>query len=144
MRLMAAKAFEMREQGLANAEIAKQLGYTHANSISNLLYLAGKNRWFLTPDIEDHLTFVTVHKIVKNVDKQLDGKDLTPQQQEMTIAAARGRGLFKNYEATKHEGPPASLVLGVKIEVVSNEKTAKELPAGGASGTPNYIEGQVV
>jgi len=109
---------ELRGQGLNNTEIAKQLGYKSVTSVTNLLYEAGRRGWFLTPDVEDHLVYLTSHKIVRNIDKQLEGKDLTPQQQEMTIVAAKGRGLFRNYEGGKSEGAAPSLILGVKIEVV--------------------------
>jgi hypothetical protein len=112
-RKMAFKIMQLREEGLSREDIAKQLGY-HANSVSRILNMAGKRGWLTTPDIEDHLNFITSHKIVRNIDKALDKKEgLSLLQQEMTIAAAKGRGLFKVHETGKGLVAPQSLILSL-------------------------------
>lgn len=149
-RVLAERILQLKmTEGLTHPEVAKRLGIS-TDAVGRYLYLAGKEGWFTTPDIEDHLTYVTSHKIVKNVDQQLAGDDLTPQQQEMTIAAAKGRGLFKVHESGKGEGPQQSLVLGVKIEVVQPGQHASTVQQTGVrqlsdeSGVPAYQEGQLV
>jgi len=138
---------------MANADIAKELGYKNAHVVCQLLSDAGRKGWFNTADIEEHLTYVTSHKIVKNVDADLDDGSLLPGQREMTIAAAKGRGLFKSYEGGRNEATAPPMILGVKIEVVNQENVAhkEQLPPvkpvqriSEESGTPMYTEGEVV
>ena len=144
-RLNAAEALRLRGEGLSSSEIAEALGYKNARTVNDLLYKAGEKGWFITPDVEDHLTYVTAKKIIKNIDQDLENGDLTEGQREMTIAAAKGRGFFKRYESTKIEGAPPSLILGVKIEIADPAAKAKLLPVKGTiGGTPNYVvEGEV-
>ena len=145
-RRNAIEAMRLRGEGLGNAEIAKHLGYKNARTVQDLLYHAGSKGWLITSDVEEHLTYVTAHKIVKNIDKALDQSDgLSASQLEMTIAAAKGRGFFKHYESTKSEGAPQSLILGVKIEVTGAGAGVKVLPEDGTiGGAPNYEEGELV
>ena len=144
-RRNAIEAMRLRAEGLDHTKIAAKLGYKNAKCISDLLYHAGEKGWFIASDAEEHLTYITAHKIVKNIDKGLDNPEgLSAGQLEMTIAAAKGRGFFKHYESTKTEGAPASLILGVKIEIADPTVKAKLLPAEGTiGGVPNYIDGDV-
>ena len=141
MRRKAALALKLRGEGASNEDIAKELGYTNVHSVSDLLYYAGKHGWFITPDVDAHLTYVTTHKIVKNIDTQLDGADLTEQQMAMTIAAARGRGLFKRHDAENTAKTETPALVGVKIEIINRDQ-AGPIREGTIGGTPNYLEGE--
>lgn len=138
-RQNAIKALEMRYEGKTLIEIAETLGYASATVVSALLSRAGKLGWFKTANADDHLTYKTVHKIVKNIDKDLAQGSLTRGQREMTIAAAKGRGLFKTYEEVKTDRADASIVLGVKVEVIQNgQPVSPEAQSLAAYGTPKY------
>jgi hypothetical protein len=65
----------------------------------------------------------------------------------MTIAAAKGRGLFKVHETGKGLVAPQSLILGVKIEVSQNGQQPAQLQQTQTlleSGVPLYVEGEAV
>ena len=143
-RQKANQAMALKAEGVSYEEIAKAIGYKNAHGVADLLYDAGKKGWLAaTPDVDAHLTYITAHKIVRNVDKQLDGEDLTEQQHKMTIAAARGRGLFKQYEEGKAETSQGQMLLAVKVEIVGEKTDIKSLPAENVGGRPAYLEGQV-
>jgi len=147
-RASAREIVKLKAQGLTHAEIAELLGLS-TRYVKNLVYLAGQHGWLKTEDVEDHLTYITAHKIVRNVDAALDGVVLGEGQQEMTIAAAKGRGFFKQHEAASIENTPQSMVLGVKIELVQpvmQGTTQLQLPAptGAMGGTPSYVDAELV
>lgn len=149
-RAAARQIILLKAQGLSHAEIGEKLGLSVRN-VTNLVYLAGRNGWLTTEDVTERLKFSTAHKVVRNVDAVLDGVVLHAGQQEMTIAAAKGLGLFVNHEVTKGEVANQSLVLGVKIEVVGHKgipAPGRQLTDGGnTGGTPMYrevVEGQVL
>jgi Transcriptional regulator, contains sigma factor-related N-terminal domain len=147
----ARKLFEkiavMRTAGRHDAEIAKRLGTTE-QTVRTTVYLAKKNGWCDDDgepiDIEAELSMDVDRKIVRNISKSLDGEMTNWQTHEMTIAAAKGRGHFKNHD--KAEGGPAQLpVVAIRIEMPSLGMADHNIIEANVGGTPAYFEeGEIV
>ena len=135
--------------GWADKDIAKKLGTT-AYTVRQLRYLGRKNGWIRTGvdgeeetvDIELELAMNVDRKIVRNIDASLDGHMTNWQTHEMTVAAAKGRGIFKG-EVVK--GPAAGELPVVAIQIVMPaigiaDQHINEAQVG---GVPAYVEGEV-
>lgn len=144
------RVLALKLAGWTHAEIAKKFKVKEG-TIGTWLRLASRNGW-LSPEGEfldpaEELAYVTAHKIVRNVNKALDGEDLTKQQHEMTIEAAKGVGMFKQHQAIKNDGPALPTMVAVRIEFPPgiDPSAPPQLPEGGiAGGAPAYIEAEVV
>lgn len=144
-RPVAAKIMVMRAAGHKSDTIAKKLGMTE-NSVRNTVYIARKNGWIddndETVDLEADLALTVERKIVRNISASLDGGMTNWQTHEMTIAAAKGRGIFKNHD--KVEGGQQHLAV-VAIQVVMppvgvGDQGVDESALG---GMPAYVEGEL-
>ena len=130
--------------GATYEEISSVMGLTPA-TVKQYLYEAGKKGWLTSRDDitpQEALEFDLSHTIVQNVRSALGGKSLTDQQQEMTIVAAKGIGLFKNHEVSKAETSVQMNVLSVKMVVAEGE--ALPVAPGSMGGTPGFIEGVAI
>jgi transposase len=132
----------MRAAGHHDEEIAKRLKTTAA-SVRQYVYLAKKNGWATDEgepvDLEAELALNIDRKVVRNINHVLDGGMQNWQAHEMTIAAAKGRGIFKNHE--KNEGGPAQMpIVAIKVEMVGAVQPVVEANVG---GVPAYVEGEV-
>lgn len=149
-RKIVEKIVVMREAGRTSAEIAKLLKTTKG-SVDQYMYIARKNGWLDAEDepvdIELELALNVDRKIVRNIDSSLDGNMTNWQTHEMTIAAAKGRGIFKNHEVAKNDGASGQLPV-VAIQVVMPPLGAgDQLPQVDESqmgGVPAFIEGETV
>jgi hypothetical protein len=138
----------MRTAGTPAHVIAKKLGRTEA-TIRQIVYLARKNGWFdgddEPVDLEAELAVNVDRKVVRNINSALDGNMTNWQTHEMTVAAAKGRGIFKNHEVSKQDG--ASPLSVVAIQVVMPPLAAgDQMPAitdDQMGGMPAYVEGDV-
>lgn len=137
-----------RAAGRSDAEIAKLLKTTE-QSIRQYVYLGKKNGWLDDEgepiDLEAELAVNIDRKIVRNISATLDGQMTNWQTHEMTIAAAKGRRIFKSGE----EGSAQALQLPVvAIQVVMPTLGAgdqmPEVREDQMGGVPAYVEGEVV
>lgn len=144
----ARKQFEkiavMREAGRPDHEIAKRLHTTEQN-VRQIVYLAKKNGWADDDgepvDVEAELAMEVDRKVVRNISSTLDGQMTNWQTHEMTIAAAKGRGIFKNHE--KSEGGHVQLpVVAIRIEMPTLG-APQQIVESNVGGTPAYIEGEL-
>ncbi len=142
------KIVVMDEAGRTSADIAKKLGLKDAGSINNIRWLAKKNGWYDASgepvDMEFELAREIDGKIVRNVSAILDGQMTNWQTHEMTLAAAKGRGMFKNHD--KVEGmanAPSVVAIQVVMPPISAGQQQMEIPDGMVGGLPAYIEGEV-
>lgn len=152
-RKVAEKIFIMRAAGRVDKDIAKRLKTTEA-TVRQAVYIARKNGWTQPneegveeiADLEEELALTIDRKIVRNIGASLDGQMTNWQTHEMTLAAAKGRGVFKG-EAARSDGAAVSMPI-VAIQVI--------MPAIGAGdqlpnikddqmgGTPAYTSDDVV
>ncbi len=144
-RKMFERIMVMRTAGHADAAIAKRLGTTE-QTIRTTVYLAKKNGWADDDgepiDLEAELAMDVDRKIVRNISQSLDGQMTNWQTHEMTIAAAKGRGVFKNHEKT--EGGHAQLpVVAIRIEMPPLSASQQTIIEANVGGTPAYIEGEL-
>lgn len=149
-RKLVEKIVVMDAAGHTSKEIAKRLHTTEA-SVNQYRYLGKKNGWLKVDeesgeleavDLEAELAMNVDRKIVRNIDASLDGQMTNWQTHEMTIAAAKGRGIFKNND--KAEGVIGMPVVAIQVvmpAVGMGDQTIKEDNIG---GTPAYVEGEVV
>lgn len=146
LRKQADKISVMRTAGHNGATIAKRLGTTEGN-VRYVEYVARKNGWYddedQPVDIEAELTHSIDRKIVRNISASLDGQMSNWQTHEMTMAAAKGRGHFKNHD--KVEGGPAVLA-PVAIQIIMPALSADQqhvLDERNIGGVPAYVDGEV-
>jgi hypothetical protein len=144
LRPQSAKIAVMRAAGAPVFDIAKRLKTSEAN-VRFVEYIARKNGWYNEDDepvdVEAELAFDIDRKIVRNISASLDGQMTNWQTHEMTVQAAKGRGIFKSGES-KPEGPQMQVVaiqvvmppIGVVDQQVVEENTG---------GTPAYLEGDI-
>jgi transposase len=141
------KILVMRAAGHHDRAIAKKLGSTEA-TIRQDVYLARKNGWLDEDgepiDLEMELALNIERKVVRNISASLDGQMTNWQTHEMTIAAAKGRGIFKTHEKSE------ALVEGMQVvtlQVVRPPEevglAVREIPADQCGGRPAYLEGEV-
>lgn len=146
----ARKLFEriviMRTAGHNDSEIAKKLKTTEA-AVRQYVYLAKKNKWADDEgepiDLEAELAINIDRKIVRNISASLDGQMTNWQTHEMTIAAAKGRGVFKSEKTDA--GGPANAMAVVQIQIINPTVGAADqiVNEENVGGVPAYIEGDV-
>lgn len=147
-RKIAEKIVVMREAGRSDADIAKKLKTTEG-SVRQYIYLARKNGWLGDDDepvdLELELALTTDRKVVRNISASLDGQMTNWQTHEMTIAAAKGRGIFKNHETGKQDQGPAMQVVAIQVVMppVGAGDQQRQITDGEMGGVPAYIEGDV-
>lgn len=152
-RKIAEKVLVMRTAGRDDKEIAKKLKTTE-NTVRQYVYLARKNGWWKeneegveeVVDVESELALNIDRKVVRNISASLDGQMTNWQTHEMTIAAAKGRGMFRNHDVVKNEG--GAMMQAVQIQVVMPAVGAgDQLPQVDESqmgGIPAYTEAELV
>jgi transposase len=124
-----------RAEGLDGKAIAERMGMKYA-TLRTMVYKASKEGWLKFTDPTERFQNQIVPKVVDNIEHWIDKKDKT-----MTIEAAKGSGIFKNYQAIKVEGQAPMTVLALKIEPAPGGN-AKVL-TGHVVGVPKAIEGEV-
>lgn len=140
----------MDAAGHDDTAIAKRLKTT-PQTIRQTRYIAKKNGWVDADgevvDLEAELAFNIDRKIVRNIGAALDGQMTNYQTHEMTIHAAKGRGIFKNHEKTE----ATSAMPMVAIQVIMPPVGAGDQQVGGIEiaedqigGVPAYAEGEIV
>jgi transposase len=148
-RKVVAKIVVLDAAGHRDEEIAKRLKTTAA-SVRQYRYLGKKNGWLRVDedgeeelvDLEAELAMTVDRKIVRNIDASLDGQMTNWQTHEMTMAAAKGRGIFKGDKTSEGVGNALSVVA---IQVImppigaGDQKVIEE----NIGGAPAYVEGDV-
>lgn len=152
VRKKAAQIVALKIAGRDNDEIAK-LVHLSPRTLKQYMYIAGQNGWLTTADPDDDLEFRLKHKIVRNVEGVLDGTLVpNPSQQEMTIAAAKGTGLFKQHDANA-KGAMTLPPMAIQVNVIggpamlgqrTNSHQLDQFPEGSVGGCPAYVEGQAI
>lgn len=150
VRKMVNKIIVLDAAGHDDKTIAKKLNTTPGN-VSQVRYLGRKNGWIrmgdegeeVVVDVEAELAMTIDRKVVRNISASLDGQMTNHQTHEMTIAAAKGRGIFKNGEG-KAAGEGNTLPM-VAIQVIMPtiglaDQNVVDVSVG---GTPAYVEGEV-
>lgn len=152
-RKTAEKVLVMRTAGRDDKEIAKKLKTTEA-TVRQYAYLARKNGWWReneegveeTVDVESELALNIDRKVVRNISASLDGQMTNWQTHEMTIAAAKGRGMFRNHDVVKNEG--GLQLQAVQIQVIMPPVGAgdqlPQIDEAQMGGVPAYVEAEVV
>lgn len=147
-RKVAEKIMVMRAAGHDDKAIAKRLKSTEG-SIRQYVYLARKNGWLddndEPVDLELDLALNVDRKIVRNIGASLDGQMTNWQTHEMTIAAAKGRGVFKNHEVSKNEGGVSMAVVAIQVVMppVGAGDQMPEINEEQMGGRAAYVEGDV-
>lgn len=143
------KIMVQRAAGRKDEWIAKKLDTTAAN-VRNVVYIARKNGWLdandEVVDIEADLALDIDRKVVRNISASLDGQMTNWQTHEMTIAAAKGRGHFRNYEVSKNDGAAAMSVVAIQV-VMPPVGAGDQLPQVDESsmgGVPAYLDADVL
>jgi hypothetical protein len=135
----------MRAAGRSGREIAKRLGRTEA-AIRQLVYIGRKNGWLDDDDepvdLEAELAINVDRKVVRNINAALDGEMTNWQTHEMTIAAAKGRGVFKTHEVIKQEGTAALSVVAIQVVMpaVGASDQRPDIDEDQIGGLPAYLE----
>ncbi len=149
VRLLVNKIVVMRQAGRKDEDIAKRLG-KRVQTIANSMYIGRKNGWLDadddTVDVEAELAINIDGKIVRNISASLDGRMTNWQTHEMTLAAAKGRGMFKSGEG-KGDASTANQLPVVAIQIVMPVLGAgdqmPEVKEDQMGGTPAFLEGEV-
>lgn len=147
-RAQVAKIVVLRAAGHKDAAIAKKLKTTD-HTIRHAMYVGRKNGWLDADDevvdVEAELAFNIDRKIVRNLSASLDGQMTNWQTHEMTIAAAKGRGHFKNHEVSKNDGPAQLGVVAIQVimPALGAQDQLPELPDDQVGGVPSYLEAEV-
>jgi transposase len=136
-----------RAAGRSDAEIAKLLKTTE-QSIRQYVYLGKKNGWLDGEgepiDVEAELAHNIDAKIVRNISASLDGQMTNWQTHEMTVQAAKGRGIFKNHEKTEATGVLAPVAIQIIMPALSQAQQRMEIPENMLGGVPAFVDGEVV
>ena len=147
-RKLVEKIVVMREAGHEDKAIAKRLKTTE-QSVRQYMYMGRKNGWLNAEDepvdLELELALNVDRKVVRNVSASLDGQMTNWQTHEMTIAAAKGRGIFKSHEVSKNDGGNALSVVAIKVimPAVGASDQMPEIREDQMGGVPAYVEGEV-
>ncbi len=147
VRKMVEKIIILRAAGIVGQALAKKLGTTEG-TISQAMYLARKNNWLNDDesdlnDIEAELALDVERKVVRNISHSLDGGMTNWQTHEMTIAAAKGRGIFKNHEKSENTAAPSMTAVAIKVIMPSIGVSDQNIIEENVGGMPAYIEGEV-
>ena len=144
LRGQSAKIAVMRAAGHKTDAIAKRLKTSDAN-IRFVEFIARKNGWYdeddQPVDVEAELAFDIDRKIVRNISASLDGQMTNWQTHEMTIQAAKGRGVFKSSD--RQEAPPQLQVVAIQVVMPSIGVVDQQIVDANVGGTPAYLEGEV-
>lgn len=148
-RKLVEKIVVMDVAGYKDADIAKKLKTTPA-SISQYRYLGKKNGWIRigddgdeeVVDLEAELAMNIDRKIVRNIDHALDGGMTNYQTHEMTIAAAKGRGIFKN-DQSKNEGNASLPVVAIQVIMPTIGVSDQAVVEANVGGVAAYVEGDI-
>lgn len=148
-RKLVEKIVVMDVAGWKSADIAKKLKTTEG-SINQYRYIGKKNGWIRAGedgepevvDIEAELAMNVDRKIVRNIDASLDGHMTNWQTHEMTIQAAKGRGIFKG-DAAKSIAAGELPVVAIQIIMPPVGVADQRIDETQIGGTPAYYEGEV-
>jgi len=137
-----------RAAGRNDHDIAKLLKTTE-QSIRQYVYLGKKNGWLDDEgepvNVEAELALNIDAKVVRNISASLDGQMTNWQTHEMTIAAAKGRGMFKNHEKSEGGQPVmAPVAIQIVMPALAEGQQRMEIPANMIGGTPAFVDGEVV
>lgn len=149
-RKLAEKIVVLRAAGHKDAAIAKKLKTTEG-TVQQAIYVARKNKWLVRDesgeeemvDLEVELAMNVERKIVRNISASLDGQMTNWQTHEMTIAAAKGRGIFKG-ENKQVEGPMGMPIVAIQV-VMPPVGAGDQLPhinEDQMGGMPAFIEAE--
>jgi transposase len=135
----------LKAQGLKLQEISDTIGVPK-DTITTYVKRANKHGWLKREllGVEDQIELSLPEQIVGNVAAVLSERDgttltLTPAAREMTIAAAKGFGIFKNHEAVKVDGViGVGFALKVQVELPQGISTLSpiQIRPGSVGGTP--------
>lgn len=146
-RKLCEKIVVMRTAGRDDAYIAKKLGTT-SQTVKQYVYLGHKNGWLDAEgepvDLEAELSLEVDRKVVRNINRSLDGTMTNWQTHEMTISAAKGRGIFKNHEKSDGQDTQALPIVAIQVvmpPVGASDQVVVEANVGGVAA---FVEGQVV
>lgn len=148
-RKHAEKIMVLRAAGHKDEAIAKKMKTT-AGTVQQIVYIARKNGWLddndEPVDIEAEMAFDIDRKVVRNISSSLDGQMTNWQTHEMTLAAAKGRGHFKNHEASRGDSSEAVMQM-VAIQIIMPPVGAgDQMPAvdeAQMGGVPAFLEGDI-
>jgi len=145
-RKIAEKIVVMREAGHEDKAIAKRLKTTEG-SVRQYVYIARKNGWLNADDepvdLEAELALNIDRKVVRNIGATLDGQMTNWQTHEMTIAAAKGRGVFKNHDVVKGDGANMAPIVAIQVIMPPVGEGDQGVVEGSVGGVPAYAEGEV-
>ncbi len=113
---------------MRDPEIAEHLGISLA-TLRTYVTRAAKEGWLQVDDPEARLQFRIAPKVVENIEHFIDQRD-----KGVTIAAAKGLGLFKSYQAVTVEGEAPGTLLALRIDVLRDK--VDQAIAGTVVGTP--------
>lgn len=147
----ARKLFEkiavMRAAGRDDEFIAKKLGTTY-QSVRQYVYLAKMNGWADDDgepvDLEAELALNVDRKIVRNISHSLDGNMTNWQTHEMTIAAAKGRGVFKNHDTASGQQQQSMPVVAIQVIMPTVGVGDQQVVEANVGGVPAFEEGEVL
>ena len=145
-RKLAEKIVVMREAGHEDKAIAKRMKTTEG-SVRQYVYIARKNGWLNADDepvdLEAELALNIDRKVVRNIGATLDGQMTNWQTHEMTIAAAKGRGVFKNHDVVKGDGGNMAPIVAIQVIMPPVGEGDQGVVEGSVGGVPAYVEGEI-
>lgn len=138
----------MRMAGREDRDIAKKLKTTEAN-VRQTVYIGRKNGWMDEDgepvDLEAELAVNIDRKIVRNIAHTLDGGLVNWQTHEMTIAAAKGRRIFKSESAPSDTAQlPPIVAIQVIMPTIGAGDQMPEIGDDQMGGVPAYLDAEVV
>lgn len=148
-RKLAEKIVVHREAGRDDRQIAKILKTTE-QTVRQTVYLARKNGWLDANDepidVEAEIALNLSRKVVRNLDAALDGQMTNWQTHEINLAAAKGFGIFKNYDVKEGNTEAPNMVIGVQVVMpaIGAGDQKMDIPDNMIGGVPAYVEGEVV
>ena len=147
MRKKAEKIAVMRAAGHKAHEIARRL-HTTEGTVRHIAYIARKNGWYDEDDepvdLELELAETIDRKVVRNLSASLDGQMTNWQTHETTLAAAKGRGMFRSHDDKNGELTQLPVVA---IQIVMPPLGAVDqtgVEEGSIGGVPAYMDAEVV
>ena len=145
-RKLFAKIAVQRAAGHDDAHIAKKLGTT-AGSIKQYVYLAKMNGWADQDgepvDLEAQMALDVDRKLVRNIDRALDGGFTNYQTHEVTMMLAKQRKVVTDIDAGgSGESMPNVVAIQIVMPPLSLEQ--QTIVEANVGGVPAFQEGQVV
>lgn len=137
----------LRAQGVKAKQIAETLGYSE-DVLRQYVSRAYKKGWINLSsfnEVDDQLEYILKHKVVRNVNEFLDGRD-----KDVTLEAAKGLGMFK--QPGKHDtGPAPTMGLALAVNVTVPPNASQQTPItirpgtlGGARGLDVPLDADVM